>query len=611
MQNIPQNVAQKETIISQNFEAIDQASFCSFNPLTTGGLVFGYIGGLTVNAAGAEQTLADGTITLTATATNYIEYNPATNTVTSNTTGFTTGRLAMYKVSTSASTMVNPIEKHKPQVWQLYNTPIGGGGGSTTLGTATPQALGTAAPGTSTNASREDHIHPLPLGLVPTGGTAGQVLSKVDGSDYSVQWVAPATGGSTYTLPVATTTVLGGVKIGTGLAIDVNGVLSTTASGGGGLTNFTDSSNSTTPNTTVNYSVLTAIGTTTNIDIAIQPKGTGAFSVGPPADSTVTGGNKRGPNAVDLQRTRATATQVASGGSSFAAGLENIASGFNSVAIGKGNTASGGNNVCVAVGTNNTNSGNGAVIVGFNNVLNGDYTFTAGLSNNVNSSANNSIVVGESNTVQSSSNYVMGKSNNVTAGNYAVVLGDSNSSTATNGSVMGKFCAVDALHANVSGFNASSKGIINMRAFGSGTFNSIREGSIQAGQYVLNRATSAAGATTLTTNGAAPAVTNQIALKNNEVKAFHGTVVAKDSANTGVIAAWEITGLISIGTTAASAVLLGSTVTQIAATTSATNNGYAVSLSANTTLGCLQVNFSTTVANAVKVVSNIQTSECF
>lgn len=37
---------------------------------------------------------------------------------------------------------------------------------ATPLGAAVPKALGTAAPGTSANAAREDHVHPLPAGLL-------------------------------------------------------------------------------------------------------------------------------------------------------------------------------------------------------------------------------------------------------------------------------------------------------------------------------------------------------------------------------------------------------------------------------------------------------------
>jgi len=56
----------------------------------------------------------------------------------------------------------------------------------------TPAATGTAAVGTSLKYARADHVHANPL---PTGGTANQVLSKVDSSNYNVQWVTPSSGG--------------------------------------------------------------------------------------------------------------------------------------------------------------------------------------------------------------------------------------------------------------------------------------------------------------------------------------------------------------------------------------------------------------------------------
>ena len=56
----------------------------------------------------------------------------------------------------------------------------------------TPAATGTAAVGTSLKYARADHVHANPL---PTGGTANQVLSKVDGTDYNVQWATASGGG--------------------------------------------------------------------------------------------------------------------------------------------------------------------------------------------------------------------------------------------------------------------------------------------------------------------------------------------------------------------------------------------------------------------------------
>lgn len=61
---------------------------------------------------------------------------------------------------------------------------------------------------------------------VPTGGTAGQILSKVDSTDYNTQWVTP----TTYTLPAATTSALGGVKPdGTSITVTGDGTISAQA----------------------------------------------------------------------------------------------------------------------------------------------------------------------------------------------------------------------------------------------------------------------------------------------------------------------------------------------------------------------------------------------
>jgi hypothetical protein len=52
------------------------------------------------------------------------------------------------------------------------------------------------------------------------------------GTDGKIFTPAGTGGGSTYTLPAATTTVLGGVKVGTGLAVDGTGTLSATVATG-------------------------------------------------------------------------------------------------------------------------------------------------------------------------------------------------------------------------------------------------------------------------------------------------------------------------------------------------------------------------------------------
>ena len=67
-------------------------------------------------------------------------------------------------------------------------------------------------------------------GSLPSGGTTGQVLTKNSNADGDAGW-KDSSGGS-YTLPVASSTTLGGVKIGSGISVGDDGTIS--ASGGNG-----------------------------------------------------------------------------------------------------------------------------------------------------------------------------------------------------------------------------------------------------------------------------------------------------------------------------------------------------------------------------------------
>jgi hypothetical protein len=101
-----------------------------------------------------------------------------------------------------------------------------------------------------------------------------------------------------------------------------------------------------------------------NVPFVITPRGTGAFIVGPMPDGTTTGGNARGANAVDLQTSRNSASQVASGTRSvILGGTNNTASGQRSLVFGSGSTASGG--ACFAFGDFCTASGDQSFAVGY------------------------------------------------------------------------------------------------------------------------------------------------------------------------------------------------------------------------------------------------------
>ena len=124
-----------------------------------------------------------------------------------------------------------------------------GGTSGVSVSSATPQPLGTAAAGSSGDASRADHVHLMPsaadVGAAATGhshpyvqvlnGLTGTIaISGGEGVTVSTasSSITIAAAGS-YSLPTASSSVLGGVKVGSNLTI-TDGVLA--ATGGGGLT---------------------------------------------------------------------------------------------------------------------------------------------------------------------------------------------------------------------------------------------------------------------------------------------------------------------------------------------------------------------------------------
>lgn len=122
---------------------------------------------------------------------------------------------------------------------------------------------------------------------------------------------------------------------------------------GGGLTNFTEAKNTVSPNVSVPVVALSISITETNGDFALLPKGNGALVAQIP-DLTTAGGAKRGQYAVDWQRQRTAATQVASGNYSaiwygqnntasapysFSSGLDCLASGIHSWSVGDGSSS--------------------------------------------------------------------------------------------------------------------------------------------------------------------------------------------------------------------------------------------------------------------------------
>lgn len=192
----------------------------------------------------------------------------------------------------------------------------------------------------------------------------------------------------------------GGGGIGGSTGATDNLALRSDGTGGATLQNSPLQIDDATASTQQNVAIVNA-DAAANSALVITPKGTGAIILGPKPNAAASGGNSRGSYAVDLQMTRASASQVASGSSSVVIGVNNTASQGNAIAIGTGSQATG------APG----GAGQGAVAIGHGNVSSSWASYTFGESNT--SSAARSMAIGSGATADDLYSVVVGCWNTV------------------------------------------------------------------------------------------------------------------------------------------------------------------------------------------------------
>jgi hypothetical protein len=231
----------------------------------------------------------------------------------------------------------------------------------------------------------------LPHGAAPTSPTNGDVWTTTAGLYARINGatVGPFGAGGGMSNPLTTTGDIiysssgtTAARLGIGSTNQVLTVIGgvpvwQTPSGGGSLTNWTESVNSTAPNNVVPVVSFAATNAASKVDAAILTKGGGAILAQIP-DNTSTGGNKRGTRGVDLQQSRTTNTMVASGQESvIPGGVNNTASSAQCFAMGDTSTASG--NAATAFGMTNTASGYASGCWGGgNNTADGQRSLTLG-----------------------------------------------------------------------------------------------------------------------------------------------------------------------------------------------------------------------------------------
>lgn len=155
LDTISSSQAQKEVTANAMFDAASQATAYGRRASTTAALTWGYYGGNVTLADGSMSQIANGTVALTASATNYVVASKSTGAVSAATT--TTnwndrkGYWRLYQISTGASTISSYTDSR--EIAQF-------------LGAAAPLGYSTGAGGTVTQA---------------TSRTTGVTLNKLSG----------------------------------------------------------------------------------------------------------------------------------------------------------------------------------------------------------------------------------------------------------------------------------------------------------------------------------------------------------------------------------------------------------------------------------------------
>lgn len=239
---ISSSQASKEVTANAVFDAASPAMLFGRNALTTTGLTWGYFGGR-IYVDGVATAIANSTVALTLSQTNYVEVSIA-GVVSSNTTGFSADKSPLYKITTGATSITNYEDHRNPMTLRRLfygRTVVAMADANKTL--TQPQAACDSIECTGALTALRDVIvptvkRPYTVYANTSGGfgvrvktAAGTGITVADNTRVTLECDGTNVvsvggsggGGGSYTLPVATPTVLGGVKTGGVLAVDSDG----------------------------------------------------------------------------------------------------------------------------------------------------------------------------------------------------------------------------------------------------------------------------------------------------------------------------------------------------------------------------------------------------
>lgn len=310
---------------------------------------------------------------------------------------------------------------------------------------------------------------------------------------------------------------------------------------------FTTSVNTTAPNDVIHSAVLQATAASTNADIVLQPKGTGALTARL-ADGTYLGGNKRGYKAVDLQLELYDNTDVASGDYSVISG-------------GTGSRSTGYGSVCVG-GDYNWVDGQWGVVTGgyINRVYAEQSTIVNGRSNTIAATgqfgtvSNSTILGGEYGYITASYSVSLSSGNTIHAKECTVVGGYGNTIIANSfgGSTLVNSTSLNITRPNVTVINGSgtSPKCIGSISYGHKYYPGMLEEVVKPITVTSN-----ATPKEMTLDSGAPRdddfwpgeyynFNNRIVVPNDTTYVFEGVFVARRQNGDNESAGYKVTGII-------------------------------------------------------------------
>jgi hypothetical protein len=313
--------------------------------------------------------------------------------------------------------------------------------------------------------------------------------------------------------------------------------------------------------------------------------------------------------------------------STVAGGNTNIANGSYSAIGGGGSNTSAGTSSVVSGGNTNSAAGLGsAVCGGISNSANNSYSAVGGGTSNVVNGQYATVAGGNTNSASGLYATIPGGSNNIASGSAASCLGGGDGTASANfaTTVGGNVCTASGQYAVTLGGNGSlsnAEGSLVLGGVGGTTRLivgnavspacsapiSTNAGTQQTATLLLGVQTTNATATVLRSNTSAASGTNQVILPNNSAYYFRGELIAGKTA-AGDTKGWYIEGVIKRGANAASTAIVGTaSVTSLYADAGAAT--WAVTATADTTLGGLKIEVTGQAATTIRWVCQIRTTE--